>query len=92
MYLRTMLDRNEPIAVRMIATTCIFVLVISVAYSIWRIQLASVEIRDLRAYIEKRDAEIWPIVREIRGNVNYYREFIGRADDFFKRHEDEPRK
>jgi hypothetical protein len=78
--IRTLPDKNADASLRVLVSTCILGIAITLVYSIWRIQLATVAIREGREYAIRRDAEIWPIVNEIRDNVRTHREFMQRTD------------
>lgn len=87
--IRDLLDKHPDTSIRVLFSACVVGIAISLVFAIWRIQLAVTENRELRAYTIKRDAELWPIIKEIRGNVDRNREFMGRVDDYMRRRDAE---
>src|SRR5580765_2739916 len=74
--IKTLLDKNADASLRVLVSTCLIAIGITLVYSVWRIQLATVTIRisnqtirEIRDYAVRRDAEIFPLVHEIRGDV-----------------------
>jgi len=65
--------------------TCIIGIVIALVYSIWRIQLATVTIREIREYAIRRDAEVFPLVHEIRDGVKAVNTYAVRIEEHMKR-------
>jgi hypothetical protein len=87
--IKTLLDREADARIRILVSACIVAIAITLGFASWRIQLASVAIREFREYTVRRDNEVWPIVREIRDNVQYHREFMKRVDEHLDRQQAE---
>jgi len=89
---RTYLDRKTDATARILTITCAVAITIALVYSIWRLQLASTSIRlgnetirEIREYAIRRDAEICPLVHEIRDGVKAVNTYAVRIEEHMKR-------
>lgn len=87
--IRALLDREADARIRILVSACIVAIAITLGFASWRIQLATIAIAESREYAVRRDNEVWPILREIRENVQYHREFMERVDKHLDRQDAE---
>jgi hypothetical protein len=86
--IKTLSDKDTDTSARILMITCAVGIAIALVYSIWRIQLATVTIREIREYAIRRDAEVFPLVHDIQDDVHRSNELMIEVGNHMKKQDD----